>query len=158
AAANARAVACHRFDGGFFEGKVAGDFESVRAEDGADAGRAATEGGGAKRIGSTPAGIGGILDGESRLREIAGRGLKMNGQRRVQITLHVRKASLTGCAVAALMAMLLGCADDKTVEKPKTPVRLTPVSLGGAGGIRYSANVTANTQVTLAFKSGGYVE
>jgi len=83
----------------------------------------------------------------------------MNGKRRLQITTHVRSASLTACAMAAVLVMLSGCAEDKVVEKPKTPVRVTPVSLGGgASGIRYSANVTANTQVNLAFKSGGYVE
>jgi hypothetical protein len=55
----------------------------------------------------------------------------MNGKRRLQITTHVRCASLTACAMAAVLVMLSGCAEDKVVEKPKTPVRVTPVSLGG---------------------------
>ena len=49
--------------------------ESVRPEDGVDAGRVAAESGGAKRDGSASTGAAGILDGKSGFREVVGRGL-----------------------------------------------------------------------------------
>jgi RND family efflux transporter MFP subunit len=83
----------------------------------------------------------------------------MNGWSPVRTAIRLPKPLLIGSAIVAALTTFGGCSEEKTVEKPKTPVRVTPVSLaGGASGIRYSANVTANAQVNLAFKSGGYVE
>lgn len=63
------------------------------------------------------------------------------------------------CAVAIAGMLLAGCASEEPIEKPLTPVRITPVSASAAvGGVRYSATVTPNAQVNLIFKSGGYVE
>src|SRR4029077_9913792 len=68
----------------------------------------------------------------------------------------IRGPQLAGVAAAGLL--LCGCAE-KPMEKPRTPVRVVPVSTSGApGGTRYSATVTPNAQVSLVFKSGGYVE
>jgi len=61
--------------------------------------------------------------------------------------------------MAAVSLLLWGCSSEKPMEKPRTPVRVVPVSTSGvAGGTRYSASVTPNAQVNLVFKSGGYVE
>jgi multidrug efflux system membrane fusion protein len=58
-------------------------------------------------------------------------------------------------AVAALSS---SCSHDTTTTPP-TPVRVTSVgTFEGSGGIRYSANINAFTQVTLSFKSAGYVD
>ncbi len=62
-------------------------------------------------------------------------------------------------AVAAAFLLLSGCHNDVTTTNPPTPVRVTTVSTSDTdSGVRYSANVVANSQVNLAFKSSGYVE
>jgi len=62
-------------------------------------------------------------------------------------------------ALAAAFLLLAGCHRDSTALNPPTPVRVTAVSTSDeASGVRYSANVIADSQVSLAFKSGGYVE
>lgn len=62
-------------------------------------------------------------------------------------------------ALAPAALILAGCHHDTTATNPPTPVRITAVSTSdAASGARYSANVVANSQVSLAFKSGGYVE
>ena len=44
------------------------------------------------------------------------------------------------------------------LSKSPTPVRLSPVVANlMSGGVRYSANIEPNAQISLAFKSGGYV-
>src|SRR5258707_12387706 len=56
-------------------------------------------------------------------------------------------------AVAALSMS----GSNETTATPPTPVRVTSVgTFEGSGGIRYSANINAFTQVTLSFKSAGY--
>src|SRR5258707_7303967 len=58
-------------------------------------------------------------------------------------------------AVAALSMS----GSNETTATPPTPVRVTSVgTFEGSGGIRYSANINAFTQVTLSFKSAGYVD
>jgi RND family efflux transporter MFP subunit len=65
----------------------------------------------------------------------------------------------TSLAALAASLVLWGCSHETPVANSGTPVRVTAVSTSdAAAGIRYSANVVANSQVTLAFKSGGYVE
>lgn len=63
--------------------------------------------------------------------------------------------------LAALLASVLvaGCEhSDATAQQP-VPVRVSAAgTLGESGGLRYSANIDAFTQVSLAFKSGGYVD
>src|SRR5258708_31102065 len=61
-------------------------------------------------------------------------------------------------ALLAVAALSSSCCHETTTTPP-TPVRVT--SLGtfeGSGGIRYSANISAFTQVTLSFKSSGYAD
>lgn len=61
--------------------------------------------------------------------------------------------------LAASLLTLSGCQQEQAVTNPPTPVRVTAVVTSEAAfGARYSANVVANSQVSLAFKSGGYVE
>jgi multidrug efflux pump subunit AcrA (membrane-fusion protein) len=61
-------------------------------------------------------------------------------------------------ALLAVAALCSSCSHETTTTPP-TPVRVTSVGTSeGSGGIRYSANINAFTQVTLAFKSGGYVD
>lgn len=51
-----------------------------------------------------------------------------------------------------------GCRHEPNVERAPVPVRIETVSpAGSTGGLRYSANVQPNEQVSLAFKSSGYV-
>jgi RND family efflux transporter MFP subunit len=66
--------------------------------------------------------------------------------------------------VATLIAapiVLLGtgdCRHDSKVEKVPVPIHAETVApAGAAGGLRYSANVQPSEQVSLAFKSSGYV-
>src|SRR5262249_14579691 len=62
---------------------------------------------------------------------------------------------------AVLLACLLfvGCEHAGAPPHPAIPVRVSTVgTLEESGGLRYSANVEAFTQVSLAFKSGGYVD
>ena len=68
-----------------------------------------------------------------------------------------------GCnfAFAALLASMLsvGCQHNEPPAHPAIPVRVSPAgTLEESGGLRYSANIEAFTQVSLAFKSGGYVD
>ena len=66
-----------------------------------------------------------------------------------------RTAFLTA---AAVLASSIGCRHEKKAERLPTPVRVETVSSAGlAGGVRYSANVQPNQQVSLLFKSSGYV-
>ena len=71
-------------------------------------------------------------------------------------TLFARYAS-----VACLIAVLLcaGCEHHDAPAPEVTPVRVSPAgTLAESGGLRYSANIEALTQVSLAFKSAGYVD
>jgi len=61
------------------------------------------------------------------------------------ITLLIVIAITTACTV-------------QSDEKPPTPVKVKEIELlAPTGGLRYSASITARTQVELAFKVGGYV-
>jgi RND family efflux transporter MFP subunit len=55
--------------------------------------------------------------------------------------------------------MLAGCSEAISEPRALTPVRTAVVQTISVGSeSRYSANIVANAQVDLAFKSGGYVE
>lgn len=73
-----------------------------------------------------------------------------------------KKALLAGDAlVVGLLAALLcsGCAHRGVPAPEATPVRVSPAgTLTESGGLRYSANIEALSQVSLAFKSAGYVD
>jgi len=67
------------------------------------------------------------------------------------------------CPISVVLSIAIlglgGCNRDLAVANPPTPVQVMAVSTSDmAVGIRYSANIVANSQVNLAFKSGGYVE
>ena len=54
--------------------------------------------------------------------------------------------------------LLAACGGHETIEKPPLPVRLQPAEASPlGGGLRYSANIAAKEQVSLAFKQTGYV-
>ena len=58
----------------------------------------------------------------------------------------------------AVLGSGAACRHEKKAERLSTPVRVETVSAAGlAGGVRYSANVQPNQQVSLMFKSSGYV-
>ena len=62
-------------------------------------------------------------------------------------------------AVLLASALLAGCEHAGGPAHQAIPVRVSAVgTLEESGGLRYSANVEAFTQVSLAFKSGGYVD
>ena len=72
--------------------------------------------------------------------------------------IQVRWDGILVLALLAVAALSSGCSHDTTTTPP-TPVRVTSVgTLEGNGGIRYSANINAFTQVTLSFKSARYVD
>ncbi len=72
--------------------------------------------------------------------------------------IQVRWDGIFVLALLAIAAFSLSCSRETTTAPP-TPVRVTSVgTFEGSGGIRYSANINAFTQVTLAFKSAGYVD
>jgi RND family efflux transporter MFP subunit len=55
-------------------------------------------------------------------------------------------------------ASAAGCHKEKSAGREPVPVRVAPAEpAGGAGGVRYSANIQPREQVPLAFHSGGYV-
>jgi RND family efflux transporter MFP subunit len=58
-----------------------------------------------------------------------------------------------------LCGLCVGCADEKKpAERPPTPVVVTPVEqYSGKEAVNYSASLVPYTQVSLAFKSGGYI-
>ena len=59
-----------------------------------------------------------------------------------------------------LAALAAGCSSVQGVEpKPARPVKTQPVAAAPAAAtIRYSASIEAFEQVTLSFKSSGYVD
>jgi multidrug efflux system membrane fusion protein len=62
-------------------------------------------------------------------------------------------------AVLLASAFFAGCEHAGAPAHPAIPVRVSTVgTLEESGGLRYSANVEAFTEVNLAFKSGGYVD
>ena len=62
---------------------------------------------------------------------------------------------LTALALAAASAR---CRHETKSERAPIPVRAETVAPpGAAGGVRYSANIQPREQVSLAFKSSGYV-
>jgi multidrug efflux system membrane fusion protein len=72
--------------------------------------------------------------------------------------IQVRWDGIFVLALLAVAAFVLSCSRETTTTPP-TPVRVTSVgTFEGSGGIRYSANINAFTQVTLSFKSAGYVD
>jgi len=72
--------------------------------------------------------------------------------------IQVRWDGIFVFALLAVAAFALSCSRETTTTPP-TPIRVTSVgTFEGSGGIRYSANINAFTQVTLSFKSAGYVD
>jgi hypothetical protein len=61
-------------------------------------------------------------------------------------------------AALAILVLLAGCREKKPVEKAPVPVTVSVADLY-SGGTKspYSASIVANVQVSLAFKSAGYV-
>lgn len=75
----------------------------------------------------------------------------------------MRKKPYFRCSfiVVALFASVLGagCEHADPAEHQLIPVRVSAAgTLEESGGLRYSANIDAFTQVSLAFKSAGYVD
>jgi multidrug efflux system membrane fusion protein len=63
-----------------------------------------------------------------------------------------------GTLFLASSVLLIGCHRSAAYSRPLTPVRVhRVVAVGPRRGVRYSGRVEAATQVTLAFKVGGYV-
>ena len=75
----------------------------------------------------------------------------------------MRKKTISGrnFVTTALLAsaFFAGCEHSSAPAHEAIPVRLSAAgTLDESGGLRYSANIDAFTQVSLAFKSGGYVD
>lgn len=69
-----------------------------------------------------------------------------------------RRLVVTCLAFLAALLGMSGCRHDSKAEKLPVPIRTETVApAGSAGGVRYSANVQPNEQVSLAFKSSGYI-
>ena len=61
--------------------------------------------------------------------------------------------------VLLVSALFVGCGQSEAPAHPAIPVRVSPAgTLAESSGLRYSANIEAFTEVSLAFKSGGYVD
>ncbi len=75
--------------------------------------------------------------------------------------MHAKIANKTMAVSLSLVfcGVLAGCENTKPpVEKPLTPVTVAAVEpYEGKEGVNYSASLVPYTQVSLAFKSGGYV-
>ncbi|MGH9773644.1 MAG: efflux RND transporter periplasmic adaptor subunit [Candidatus Acidiferrales bacterium] len=62
-------------------------------------------------------------------------------------------------AFLVIAGLSSSCSSENLPASPPTPVRVSAASnFQESGGIRYSANINAFTQVNLAFKSSGYVD
>src|SRR5215472_15177633 len=62
-------------------------------------------------------------------------------------------------SVLLACALFASCEHAGAPPHPAIPIRVSTVgTLEESGGLRYSANVEAFTEVNLAFKSGGYVD
>lgn len=62
-------------------------------------------------------------------------------------------------AVLLIASLCGGCGHEKTPLHEPTPVRVTAAeNLAENSGLRYSANIDAFTQVSLSFKSAGYID
>src|SRR5438876_12142863 len=73
--------------------------------------------------------------------------------------MSLRFARFRGLLLLFGVNVVTGCRHEETSQKPLTPVGVSAVQLYEAGGgVRYSATITPNTQVDLAFKSGGYID
>lgn len=60
--------------------------------------------------------------------------------------------------LSIMMSVVVGC-KVHSAENPPTPVKIKTVELvSSTGGLRYSASITARTQVDLSFKVAGYIE
>jgi multidrug efflux system membrane fusion protein len=71
---------------------------------------------------------------------------------------RARRIAVTLSTAAALAAGAAGCREESRSERVPVPIRAETVAPAGAAeGLRYSANVQPNEQVSLAFKSSGYV-
>ena len=70
-----------------------------------------------------------------------------------------KRTPIAALACFALGALVAGCrSESKPPEKPLTPVTVVPVEqYSGNEGVTYSASIVPYVQVSLAFKSGGYV-
>lgn len=70
----------------------------------------------------------------------------MKKNKRIAIALFVAASTVAGCKT-------------HSAEKPPTPVKVKAVeTISSTAGARYSASITARTQVDLAFKVGGYID
>lgn len=77
--------------------------------------------------------------------------------------IRIRKSSaydfLAIASIALFAIALAGCSKASSEPRALTPVRTAVVQTISTGSeTRYSANIVANAQVDLVFKSGGYVE
>jgi len=71
-------------------------------------------------------------------------------------TIGTRTLAMISALAGALMP---GCNRSAMAPNPPTPVRVSTATLNqDAGGLRYSANIVAFTQMSMAFKSAGYVD
>jgi RND family efflux transporter MFP subunit len=69
-----------------------------------------------------------------------------------------RRSVATLLASLAVLPGASGCRHDSKTGKLPVPIRTETVAAAGAtGGLRYSANIQPSEQVSLAFKSSGYV-
>ncbi len=72
---------------------------------------------------------------------------------------NVTKRHTVPMILLALAGFAAGCSREEPYENPPTAVGVTTVqTYESANEIRYSASIVPDTQVDLAFKSGGYVD
>lgn len=65
---------------------------------------------------------------------------------------------LRSSIVLLMAAALMGCGEKKAQTAPLTPVTVATVqTYSGSEGLRYSASIVPYTQVSLVFKSAGYI-
>lgn len=79
--------------------------------------------------------------------------------KRITLTRRIITSQAAPCALAAALLLSAGCRREAPGANPPTPVRVGAVeSYETSRGTRYSATISPFTQVSLAFKSGGYVD
>jgi len=77
----------------------------------------------------------------------------------MELTTGRASSMAVAVALVGVVGLAAGCRHEQAYQPSPTPVRVSAVGIyQGSAGVTYSANILPYSQVTLGFKSGGYVQ
>lgn len=77
----------------------------------------------------------------------------------MELTTGRASSMAVAVALVGVVGLAAGCRHEQAYQPSPTPVRVSAVGIyQGSAGMTYSANILPYSQVTLGFKSGGYVQ